>query len=1069
MLEKQAAHRSAHDPTGDPARRPPTPARPVGDGLHRALGNGALAAAAEAVRALDGPGTPLGAGPRAAAARAVGHDPGDVRVHTGPRIRAAARAAGAAGFTFGRDIGIATGPGEDAPHALLVHEAVHAAQQGVGGLASAEAAEHQAAEAGRGARATALAGVAAPYVAWAPEDWLHSTPDVRRYGLSDLTDEARAVDEWLDRQISSTPETDRMLEAKAALRAELARRAPALTAAGPRGRPAAARGARRPAAAAPEPALPDTEMPHVLRDRASTALTDPAEIRAESDRIAAWLLRPDVSRADRALLREELALLAPAVTADLDRARTQRRQTRLARALSPATTQDRAGVLGSLRIIDSIRPYQAAPGSAYVIHEGEMLVFPLETAQRVRAEVLTSLAEAARRARGINDSTQFRMNEHLRLNYEEHEVVGFLVSVFSGEEPVALQSRMLGPLAESNMALARFRAAARGGSLADMGDAVLTAVEQADRAQRIVLDGIDRAVATAGAIVHGLEITRNLAFAVALSVGAVLAAPVVAAGVAGLGATGLTATVLTAAGTGAAVGGEGLVLGFTSGAGGELVAGHGARAALSAGVDEGLRVGAQGVQIGVGAGVGLAAARTLGVGAQGLSRLQSLGRGALAQGAGNAAGGITGALLTPPEGTGRGEAALRAGLTGFGLGALGGVAGTYAQSLSSPTAQWAVGAALPAAVDAGATYLQTGDLSQSFLSAGTSLAVGALVTGRPTGLGENAQQRAFEAGQSVRRGAAEAGQSVRRGVAAAGRQVRSYVAGAAIGLADPVPALRLQQTSSSITLSGGQRPGAASPRTGAPDPKAPTALAPQPPSAPAQQSPADTAVAQASVPDHAVPSPATVISPQTRAPAVSQPRLLAQYERVANSKMGAVVLDVLSRQRTTPTRTRLGQLRQQFDQLRGQVGNGPMTPTQRADANAILREARDLARADFDNVRDAIWRRLRADTELRQIEGQLQTAGDAAQGGTALQVNTRRAAGTQFESLGVEHRTRLSDDPWRYNDPANLIVTDAAQNEQYLEALRRHGSIWPTGDVEDFVIRHQLNDQGVDFGPKTRQ
>ncbi|MFC8365662.1 DUF4157 domain-containing protein, partial [Streptomyces griseorubiginosus] len=986
---------------------------------------------------------------------------GDVRVHTGPRIRAAARAAGAAGFTFGRDIGIATGPGEEAPHALLVHEAVHAAQQGVGGLASAEAAEHQAADAGRGARATALAGVAAPYVAWAPEDWLHSTPDVRRYGLSDLTDEARAVDEWLDRQISSSPETDRMLEARAALRAELARRAPALTAAGPRSRPPAARGARRPAGAAPEPALPDTEMPHVLRDRAGTALTDPAEIRAESDRIAAWLLRPDVSRADRALLREELALLAPAVTADLDRARTERKQTRLARALSPTTTQDRAGVLANLRIIDSIRPYQAAPGSAYVVHEGELLVFPLETAQRVRAEVLTSLADAARRARGINDSTQFRMNEHLRLNYEEHEVVGFLVSVFSGEEPVQLQSRMLGPLAESTMALARFRAAARGGSLADMGDAVLTAVEQADRAQQIVLDGIDRAVATAGAIVHGLEITRNLAFAVALSVGAVLAAPVVAAGVAGLGATGLTATALTAAGTGAVVGGEGVVLGFTSGAGGELVAGHGVRSALSAGVDEGLRVGAQGVQIGVGAGVGLAAARTLGVGtgvAQGLSRLQSLGRGALAQGAGNAAGGVTGALLTPPEGTGRGEAALWAGLTGFGLGALGGVAGTYAQGLSSPAARWAVGAALPAAVDAGGTYLQTGDLSQAFLSGGTSLAVGVLAAGHQTERGERSRQRASQAGESVR-----------RAVASAGRQVRSYVAGAAIGLADPVPALRLQQTSSSVTLSGGQRPGAASPRTGAPDPEVPTAPAPQPRTAPAPQPPAETAVTQASAPDHAVSSPATVISPQTRAPVLSQPRLLAQYERVANGKMGAVVLDVLSRQRTTPTRTRLGQLHRQFDQLRGEVGNGPMTPAQRADANAILREARDLARADFDNVRDAIWRRLRADPDLRQIEGQLQTAGDAAQGGTALQVNTRRAAGTQFESLGVEHRTRLSDDPWRYNDPANLIVTDAAQNEQYLEALRRHGSIWPTGDVEDFVIRHQLNDQGVDFGPKTRQ
>lgn len=1051
MFEQQSAHRSAHTRAGDPARRPPAPARLTGDGFRRAIGNSATVAATEAVRAPAGPGTPLGAGPRAAAERAVGHDPGDVRVHTGPRIRTAARAAGAAGFTFGRDIGIATAPGQEIPQALLVHEAVHAAQQSAGGTAGAGEAEHQAAAAGRGGPPTALAGTAAPYVAWAPEDWLSTTPDVRRYGLSDLTDEARAVDEWLSRQIASTPDVDRMLEARAALRAELARRAPAPTPAGPRPRPAAPRGGRRTAPGpAAEPALPETEMPHVLRDRASTPLTDPAEIRAEADRIAAWLLRPDVSRADRAVLREELTLLAPAVAADLDRAGAQRRQARLARALAPAATQDRAGVLADLRIIESIRPYEAVPGSAYVIHEGELLVFPLETAQRVRAEVLASLAEAARRARGINDSTRFRMNEHLRLNYEQQKVVGFLVSVFSGEEPVELQARMLGPLAESGTALGRFRAAARGGSLVDMGDAVLSAVEQADRAQQIVLDGIDRAVAAAGSIAHGLEITRSLAIAVALSVGAVLAAPVVAAGVAGLGATGLTATALTAAGTGAVVGGEGLVIGFTAGAGGELAAGHGVRAALSAGVDEGLRVGAQGVSIGVGGGASFGLARTLGVGvgvgARGLSRLQSIGRGALAQGGGNAVGGVTGALLAPPEGTGRGEAAVRAGLTGLGLGALGGVAGTYAQGLSSPTARWAVGVGLPSLAGGGAAYLETGDLAQSFQAGGTALAVGALTAGRTTEPSENARQQAFQAGQSVR-----------RGIGSAGRRVRSYAAGAMIGLAEPVPALRLEDTPTSITLSGGQRPDAApaaSPPTRAPALRAPTTSAPQA-SADATAGPGSQA--------------GTVISPQTRAPAVTRPGLLAQYERVANNKMAAVVLDALSRQRTTATRTRLAQLRQQFDQLRRQVGSGPMTPAQRADADAVLREARDLARADFDNVRNAIWRRLRADPDLLRIEGQLQAAGDAAEGGAALQVSTRTAAGTRFESLGVEHRTRLSDDPWRYNDPANLIVTDAPQNEQYLEALRRHGSIWPTGDVEDFVIRHQLNDQGVDFTPGTRR
>ncbi|MEV7323494.1 DUF4157 domain-containing protein [Streptomyces sp. NPDC093970] len=793
MFEQQNAPKPAHARAGDPAHRPPAPT-PAPPGLRRAVGNGALAAAE----------------------RAVGPVPIDIRVHTGPGVRVAARAAGAAGFTFGRDIGIATGPGQDIPQELLVHEAVHAAQQSAGGTADPGEAERQAAAAGRGAPATALAGTGAPYVAWAPEDWLTTTPDVRRYGLSDLVDEARAVDEWLSRQIASTPDVDRMLEARAAIQAELAARAPALTPAGPRARPAPARRGRRGTPApAPEPALPETEIPHVLRDRASTPLTDPAEIRAEADRIAAWLRRPDVSRADRATLLQELALLAPAVAADLDRAGAQRQQARLARALAPAGTQDRAGVLANLRIVESIRPYDAVPGSAYVVHEGELLVFPLETAQRVRAEVLASLAEAARRARGINDSTEFRMNEHLRLNYEEQPVVGFLVSVVSREEPVQLQARVLGPLAASNAALGRFRAAARGGSLVEMADAVLTAVEQADQAQQTVLDGIDRAVSAAGSIVRGLEITRNLALTVALSVGAILAAPVVAAGVAGLGATGLTATALTAAGTGTVVGGEGLVLGFTAGAGGELAAGHGARAALSAGLDEGARVGLQGVSIGVGGGASLGLARTLGVGATGLTRLQSIGRGALAQGGGNALGGVTGALLTPPEGTGRADAALRAGLTGFGLGALGGVAGSYAQGLSSPTARLAVGVGLPGLAGGGATYLETGDLEQSVLAGGTALAVGALTTGRPTGIREGAQQRAFRAGQSAR-----------RGIDFAGRQTRSAVAGALIGFADPVPALRLEDTSTAVAPSGGRRSDAA---------QAP------PPPAPAQRAPATTA------------------------------------------------------------------------------------------------------------------------------------------------------------------------------------------------------------------------------------
>jgi hypothetical protein len=211
------------------------------------------------------------------------------------------------------------------------------------------------------------------------------------------------------------------------------------------------------------------------------------------------------------------------------------------------------------------------------------------------------------------------------------------------------------------------------------------------------------------------------------------------------------------------------------------------------------------------------------------------------------------------------------------------------------------------------------------------------------------------------------------------------------------------------------------------------------------------------------------IRPQTRGPALSRPELLATYEREANARVPALVADVLSNQQSTPARTRLGVLRQQFDQLRQAVGGGQLTAAQRLQANQILREARVLSRADFNNVRNGLWLRLRREPALSGIEQQMRQAGDVQAGGRALRVRTQTGAGTKFEGLGVEHRTRLSDDPWRYNDPANLIVTDAAQNEQFLEALRQHGHIWPAGDTEDFIIRHGLNDQGLYYAPRKRR
>lgn len=764
-------------------------------------------------RGFTDPALPADPAVVAAVGRRLGPGMGTVlssaRVHTGPRVRSAARAVGVAAFTYGTDVGIAVDPGQPIPAGLLAHELVHVAQQSLPGQASAEQAE---AEAINGD--AQVTGVGRKYPAFAALDWLSTTPDLSKYGMTELIDELAEAKEWTNRQTAGSQETDRMFEAQAALEAEIARRRKAIRAADKPARPVRRNAGKR-GAPAPEPAPDPAQIPRILREQTSQPLTDPDEIRAEVDRITAWLARRDVSKGDRAILYQELAALEPGLGAELNRASQQRQQARLARAFSTSGVGDRASLLAGVRMIESIQPYSAQPGMAFVMHEGEMLVFSQELANRVRAEATAALMTASAAARNMNDGTTYRMSEHMKLNYEDQPVVGFVVSVVSGEEAVDVQNAMYEPLRESNQALTRFAKAAERGSLVTMADEVFTAVEKADAAQTIVLNGIDKAISAAGSIVKGLTITRNLSFAIALSIGAILAAPVVAAGVAGTGATGLLATGMTAVGTGTVVGGGGFVLGFTGGAGGELLAGHGGSAAVRVGLGEGTRVGKQGLAIGVGGGASVGLARNLGIGALELSRGAQITRSALAGGGGNAIGSMTGAALSDlPEGESRAWAILSSGGIGLGLGAFGGAVGTGSQWLSSPVTRFGVGVGLPATSGAGVTYLQTGDWSQAIQAGGLGLTVGGLALRAPTGVTAG-QERAFQFGRGIMSTA------------------RAYTGAAMIGLANTGPALRLDQSRlPAITMTSGGRSsvlsGSAQEATVAPAP-APVAQQPAPP------------------------------------------------------------------------------------------------------------------------------------------------------------------------------------------------------------------------------------------------
>ncbi|MFE5869576.1 hypothetical protein ACFQ6V_13135 [Streptomyces roseifaciens] len=121
------------------------------------------------------------------------------------------------------------------------------------------------------------------------------------------------------------------------------------------------------------------------------------------------------------------------------------------------------------------------------------------------------------------------------------------------------------------------------------------------------------------------------------------------------------------------------------------------------------------------------------------------------------------------------------------------------------------------------------------------------------------------------------------------------------------------------------------------------------------------------------------------------------------------------------------------------------------------------------NLQPKVMRQLRADPALQALESQLVAAGDARLNPTGtLQIKVACSVdgAETFEPLSLEHRVRRSEIPWLAKDSRNIILTDAPQKQRYLESLRKQGSIWPTDPVEAFVVRHQLNDQAVDFDPR---
>lgn len=482
-----------------------------------------------------------------------------VRIHDDPTAAAASAEVDAVAWTVGNHIAFSRGayrPGVPGGDRLIAHELAHVAQQR---------------RTGRSLLARSI------------EDWMQSTPAVAAMQYTELVLEADELQQWLVRQTTSSQETARIEEMLPLIRREIARRdAQAVMA----GRPPERRPRRRQVAGTVARApLPD-RRPEILARMSSVHYSDPAEMRAQYDLIMRWLAVPELPASERRILEAERGNLAVLLQDERQRAASARQAARLLLMLTPAQS-DLGSQLGSLaNIIDGIVPDAANPTLFWIYDRSERI--PISQAQRdgLRAGLRDQLSRAQARMASNVDYYWDRYQSQRQLNADYP-----LVSAISG---------WLGGVSDPEMELARRRtlALARLMALREAVDTgrlreacnMLAGLERDTQIIRAVARAFyEGYIDGAEAAVTGLEITRDVMFAVAASIGAVVAAPFVAGVVAGAGATGTLATGLTIAGTGSTVGVGTAVVRGGSAALGIGVAGGSADEALAALRSDGTR------------------------------------------------------------------------------------------------------------------------------------------------------------------------------------------------------------------------------------------------------------------------------------------------------------------------------------------------------------------------------------------------------------------------------------------------------------------------------------------------
>jgi hypothetical protein len=961
-----------------------------------------------------------------------GIDLGHVRTHTDTPAAKRANEHRANAFTYGSDIVFGRNryaPGTSQGDRLIAHELAHVVQQ-------TSPANHASGPVSK--RST-------PVIARSVDEWLQGSVHIGALSYTQLIGELDELNQWLQRQTTSSEDTARIEEAVGLLRTEVNRRETA--AAGPR-RPARRRGSRSASRAAPtvssEP-LPE-RYPRVLIEMTSVAYENPAEMRTEYDLIMQWLARTEISANERRIMTIERDNLAPQLTLDRQRVVAERHAARVQTALTPAETGSANELVELTRTILGIANETGNPAIAYIYHHGERIAISAAQAQTLRNAIREQLTHASRRIESRLDYAWGRYTAQVEIN-DDHPVIssiaGFLGDVDDPGDDLYISYRTC------MTRVHRMQRLIAAGSMLEAAQLIPRAERIAAEVSEMSARFYDGYIEGAEIAVRRLEFTRDASFAIAGSIAAVVAAPLVAGavGVGGLGFTGAGATIATVTGTGVVVGTGMATVRGGSAATGVLLAGGSLEEAGSAFTSEAWR----GFREGFLSGAGGAAARSVGL-------------------ALNAAGGTIARQVATRVGA---EMLINGTTTMIDVLARGGTLEDAARAAVISAAQ-----AVPGALLGGSNNPVVRNLLAPFTAGGTSYlaaraggasAEDALAQAGVALASNIAMSRAAHSPEAdaalVERGRSM-GASTRDAVASTTRRAAPYLASTMIGLADALPPLRSGfggtsmgmhlddipgtsatptiaiQNTSAVNHDVDVRPSTVTPHA---ELESPTTIATPTPHAETEA----TATSPASPTATVTAATAPAVADDLNIDAAFSPGAPAQVSDVTT--VGRTVASGRSRNFASLSRIvlsatqRLAAIRLHGQRMGGalsQAWNQSSNAREVADIAAIRAhwnagrqdQARALARAAFNRHRSRFWRAVRADPSLQAA---FTDAGMVFLPGRNTPVYIDPTTGDTLDFMSLEHSTRLADEPTLALDANNLQTVLGDENSVHLEAIRR--------------------------------